>query len=95
MAAVHSAAGFSVLRVLLALLAGGTLTLALTAASHIIPSEHRGAGFALLSGTSIFGGGAGPLIAGALASFSIRSVFLFNSVVYLLMLGFVYRNVRD
>lgn len=91
---VHSTENFSVLRVLLALLAGGTLTLALTAASHVIPGEHRGTGFALLSGTSMLGGATGPLIAGGLAAFSIRSIFVFNAVVYFLMIGFVYRNVR-
>ena len=89
---VTSAVQFSVLRVMLALLAGGTLTLALSAASHVIPQEHRGAGFALLSSTSMLGGAAGPLLAGVIAGFSIRSVFLFNSVVYLLMLGFVYKQ---
>ena len=48
---VYSTEQFSILRVLLALLAGGTLTLALSAAHHVIPGEHRGTGFALLSGT--------------------------------------------
>src|SRR5207302_14658 len=91
---VHSAKQFSVLRVLLALLAGGTLTLALSAAHHVIPGEYRGTGFATLSGTSMLGGAAGPIISGAVAGFSIRSIFVFNSVVYLLMIGFVYRNVR-
>jgi DHA1 family multidrug resistance protein-like MFS transporter len=91
---VTSTAQFSFLRVSLALLAGGTLTLALTAASHVIPSEHRGAGFGLLSGTSMFGGATGPLLAGMLAGFSIRSIFAFNSVVYLFMIIFVYRHVR-
>jgi DHA1 family multidrug resistance protein-like MFS transporter len=85
---------FSVLRVMLALLAGGTLTLALTAGNRIIPDEHRGAGFGILSGTSMLGGAAGPLIAGSLAGLSIRSVFIFNSIVYFLMIGFVYRNVE-
>jgi DHA1 family multidrug resistance protein-like MFS transporter len=94
MIAVRTTGGFSVLRVLLALLAGGTLTLALSAAHHVIPSEHRGTGFALLSGTSMAGGAAGPIIAGAIAGFSIRGVFAVNSVVYLVMIGFVYRNVR-
>jgi hypothetical protein len=42
----------------------------------------------------MLGGAAGPLIAGALAGFSIRSVFVFNSVVYLLMIAFVYMNVE-
>jgi DHA1 family multidrug resistance protein-like MFS transporter len=85
---------FSILRVMLALLAGGTLTLALSAAHHVIPNEHRGTGYALLSGTSMLGGAAGPILAGAIAGFSIRGIFVANSLVYLLMIGFVYRNVR-
>ena len=89
---VTSAMQFSVLRVILALLAGGTLTLALGAASHVIPREHRGTGFALLSSTSMLGGAAGPLLAGVIAGFSFRSVFLFNALVYLFMVGFVYRQ---
>src|SRR5438094_1272319 len=91
---VHSTEQFSILRVLLALLAGGTLTLALSAAHHVIPGEHRATGFALLSGTSTFGGAAGPIMSGAIAGFSIRSIFIVNSVIYLLMIGFVHRNVR-
>jgi MFS family permease len=94
MVVVRSPGQFSVLRVMLALLAGGTLTLALSAAHHVIPGEHRGAGFALLSGTSMLGGAAGPILAGAIAGVSIRGIFVANSVVYLLMIGFVYRNVR-
>ncbi|HYR42762.1 MAG TPA: MFS transporter [Terriglobia bacterium] len=91
---VHSTEQFSILRVFLALLAGGTLTLALSAAHRVIPEEYRGTGFATLSGASMLGGAAGPIISGAIAGFSIRSIFVFNSVVYLLMIGFVYRNVR-
>lgn len=91
---VRTSGRFSILRVVLALLAGGTLTLALSAAHHVIPSEHRGTGFALLSGTSMLGGAAGPIIAGTIAGFSIRAIFVFNSIVYLLMIGFVHRNVR-
>src|SRR5207244_6414316 len=84
---VHSTEQFSILRVLLALLAGGTLTLALSAAHHVIPGEYRGTGFATLSGTSTFGGAAGPIISGAIAGFGIRSIFIVTSVIYLLMLG--------
>jgi DHA1 family multidrug resistance protein-like MFS transporter len=94
MLVVRTSGQFSILRVMLALLAGGTLTLALSAAHHVIPSEHRGAGFALLSGTSMLGGAAGPILAGAIAGISIRGVFVADSLVYLLMIGFVYRNVR-
>jgi MFS family permease len=94
MIVVRTTEQFSILRVMLALLAGGTLTLALSAAHHVIPSERRGAGFALLSGTSMLGGAAGPILAGGLAGVSIRAIFIVNSIVYLLMIGFVYRNVR-
>ena len=94
MVVVRTTQQFSILRVMLALLAGVTLTLALSAAHHVIPNERRGAGFALLSGTSMLGGAAGPILAGGLAGVSIRAIFLANAVVYLLMIGFVYRNVR-
>jgi DHA1 family multidrug resistance protein-like MFS transporter len=94
MVVVHTTSSFSILRVLLALLAGGTLTLALSAASHTIPSEHRGAGYGILSGTGVLGGAVGPLIAGLMAGFSIRSIFVFNAVIYMLMMAFVQRNVR-
>jgi DHA1 family multidrug resistance protein-like MFS transporter len=91
---VHSTQQFSVLRIAVALLAGGMLTLTVSAANDVIPQEYRGTGFALLSSTSMLGGAAGPLVAGALGGFSIRAVFVFNAVVYGLMVGFVYRNVR-
>ena len=94
MVAVRSPGQFSLLRVMLALLAGGTLTLALSAAHHVIPSEHRGAGFALLSGTSMLGTAVGPILGGVIAAASIRAVFVANALVYGLMIGFVYRNVR-
>jgi DHA1 family multidrug resistance protein-like MFS transporter len=91
---VYSVAQFTLLRVVLALLAGGTLTLTVSAASDVIPDEYRGTGYALLQSTSMLGGAAGPLVAGALAGWSIRAVFVFNAAVYALMVGFVFRNVR-
>src|SRR5262249_9419852 len=94
MVVVRSTESFSILRVALALLAGGTLTLALTAASHTIPGEHRGSGYGILSGTSVLGGAVGPLIAGTMAVFNIRSIFIFNAVIYMLMMAFVHRHVR-
>jgi MFS family permease len=91
---VRSTEQFSVLRFALALLAGGTLTLALSAAHRVIPEERRGSGFGLLSSTSMFGSATGPLLAGAIAGASIRSIFLVNSAVYLAMLVFASRNMR-
>jgi MFS family permease len=90
---VTSTEQFSILRVLLALLAGGTLTLALSAAHRVIPEDRWGSGFGLLSSVSMFGTALGPLLAGAIAGISLRSIFVFNSVVYLLMILFVVRNV--
>jgi len=44
--------------------------------------------------TGMLGGAAGPLVAGGLGGWSIRSVFVFNAIVYGLMVAFVRRNVR-
>jgi MFS transporter, DHA1 family, multidrug resistance protein len=90
---VTSTEQFSILRVLLALLAGGTLTLALSAAHRVIPEDRWGSGFGLLSSVSMFGTAVGPLLAGAIAGISLRSIFVFNSIVYLMMILFVVRNV--
>ena len=92
---VTSTEQFSILRVLLALLAGGTLTLALSTAHRVIPEERRGSGFGLLSSVSMFGTAVGPLLAGAIAGISLRSIFVFNSVVYLAMILFVARSVTQ
>jgi MFS transporter, DHA1 family, multidrug resistance protein len=92
---VRSTEQFSALRVGLALLAGGTLTLALSAAHRVIPEDRRGSGFGLLSSVSMFGTAVGPLLAGAIAGISLRSIFVFNSAVYLMMIVFVARNVTQ
>jgi len=42
----------------------------------------------------MLGGAAGPLVAGGLGGWNIRSVFVFNAIVYGLMVAFVRRNVR-
>ena len=88
-----SSTSFFILRVALSLLAGGILTLAFTSAGRVIPSEHRGTGFSILSSVSMLGGSAGPIISGALATLSIRAVFVFNIVVYVLLIGFVGRMI--
>ena len=95
MVGVQSSGGFFVLRVALALLSGGTMTLAFSAAGRVIPSEHRGTGFSILSSTSMFGGAAGPIIAGALAGLSIRTVFVFNIVIYVILMLTVTRIARN
>lgn len=81
------------LRVLLALLAGGTLTIAYTLASQVIPENDRAAAFGLLSSFAMLGGAAGPMLGGMLTSVNIRMVFLTNTVFYGLLSGLVYKYV--
>ena len=94
MVGVQSSGGFFVLRVVLALLSGGAMTLAFGAAGRVIPVEQRGTGFSILSSISLFGGAMGPIIAGALASVSIRTVFVFNIVIYATLIMIVTSIVR-
>ena len=89
-----SSTAFFILRITLSLLAGGVLTLAFTSAGRVIPPEHRGTGFGILSSISLLGGSTGPIIAGALAALSIRAVFVFNIVVYVLLIAFVGTRIR-
>ena len=83
---------FGLVRVWLALVVGGTRTLAFAVAGRVIPKDCRGTGFSVLSSTTMFGGATGPLIAGALAAFGIPAVFLFNALAYTLMIPVVRRH---
>ena len=81
------------LRVLLALLAGGTLTIAYTLASQVIPENDRAAAFGLLSSFAMLGGAAGPMLGGMLTSVNIQMAFLANTVLYFLLSVLVYKYV--
>jgi MFS family permease len=83
-----------VLRILLALLAGGTLTIAYTLASQAIPESDRAAAFGLLSSYSMFGGAIGPLLGGLLSSFNIRGMFVANALIYAALIGLVLKYFR-
>ena len=82
------------LRVLLALLAGGTLTIAYTLASQVIPEKDRAAAFGLLSSFSMFGGAIGPLLGGFLASINIRWMFTANAMIYGILVILVLKFFR-
>jgi DHA1 family multidrug resistance protein-like MFS transporter len=82
------------LRVLLALLAGGTLTIAYTLASQVIPESDRATAFGLLSSYSMFGGAIGPLLGGLLSSLNIRGVFVANALIYAVLIGVVWKLFR-
>lgn len=92
LALAQSPAVFFTLRVLLALVAGGILTLAFTAAGDAIPGEQRGAGYGILSSALMFGGSIGPVVSGVLANLNIRAVFVFNLAVYVLLVLVVWRR---
>jgi MFS family permease len=78
------------LRILLALVAGGILTLAFAAAGAAIPGERRGSGYGILSSALMFGGSVGPVVSGTLAVLSIRAVFVFNFLVYIALVAAVW-----
>ena len=82
------------LRVLLALLAGGTLTVAYTLASHVIPDGHRAAAFGLLSSFAMMGGAVGPLLGGLSVLINLRTVFFFDGVIYAGLSWAVWRSLR-
>jgi MFS transporter, DHA1 family, multidrug resistance protein len=60
---------------------GVSTTCAYTAASSIIPSGARGAGFGLLTTASLVGLAVSPIISGLLGSTSIRAVFVVDALV--------------
>jgi MFS family permease len=82
------------LRVLLALLAGGTLTIAYTLASQVIPEGDRATAFGLLSSCSMFGGAIGPLLGGLLSVMKIRVVFAANALIYAVLILLVLKFFR-
>ncbi len=84
LAAVQDVWQLLVARVLLGLLAGGTATLAFTIGSHHLPRESRGASFGLLSTGSMVGGGLSPVVAGAIATASLRWVYVTGAFLYVL-----------
>ena len=82
------------LRVLLALLAGGTLTVAYTLVSRVIPENQRAAAFGLLSSFAMLGGAAGPLLGGFSVWINIRTVFFFDGLIYAGLSWAVWRSLR-
>lgn len=86
----QSAAQLLLWRVLLGLLAGGSLTLAYTVGGAYIPSELRGSGFGLLTSAGLIGGAVSPLVFGALAGFNLRAVFGVDAVIYGVMVVWVW-----
>jgi MFS family permease len=67
------------------------MTTTFTAAHSVIPRHAHGVSFGFLTGASLFGTAASPMIAGLIASHSIRVVFLSGSVVLAILVLLVRR----
>jgi MFS family permease len=75
------------LRLLLGLLAGGALSLAYVLGARLAPPDRSAFTLSTLASGGQLGGAVAPMFAGALGQFSLRAVFLANSVAYLIALA--------
>ena len=76
-----------VLRILLGLLAGGTISLAYTMGARLAPSERSSMTLSLLASCGMLGSASSPIMAGLISQASIRVVFLATGAAYLLAVG--------
>lgn len=84
LAAVQDVSQLFVARLLLGLLAGGTTTLAFTLGALLLPRDSRGASFGIISTGSMVGGGLSPVVAGAIATASLRWVYITGALLFAL-----------
>jgi DHA1 family multidrug resistance protein-like MFS transporter len=82
LALVQSPLQLLLVRVLLGLFAGGSLTLVYALANQGVSAREKGAAFGVLSSVSLLGSASSPLVTGALAVVGLRSVFLLDGVLY-------------
>jgi DHA1 family multidrug resistance protein-like MFS transporter len=73
------------LAVLLGLASGGALTLCYTIGGLLIEPAIRTAAFGFFSAAALFGGSASPLVAGLLARFDLRGIFLVDALLFVLV----------
>lgn len=71
-----------VLRVILGLLAGGTMSLAYTMGARLAPTERSGLTLSVLASCGMLGGAVSPMLAGIIGQYSLRVVFLAVAVAY-------------
>ena len=70
---------------------GVATTAAYTAATGVVPSGARGAGFGLLTTASLIGLAISPIASGLLGAVSIRAVFLLDTIALVILAGLVRR----
>jgi DHA1 family multidrug resistance protein-like MFS transporter len=93
MALVETPTQFLVVRVVLGLFAGGTVTLVMSLANTRIPASSKGAAFGVISSANLLGTAVSPVVTGLLAGIDLRLVFVLNSLLYLVALVGVVRQV--
>ncbi len=74
---------------------GAAMTAAYTAAAHSFPENLRATGFGFLTSASLVGLAVSPMVAGALAGAGIRTIFLVNVVVLLVLSALVRRTMEE
>jgi DHA1 family multidrug resistance protein-like MFS transporter len=82
------------LRLLLGLLAGGTIAMGYTLGTSLVPPERTGLALGVLASSAMFGSASAPFLAGAIGRFNLRGVFAVDAVCYLLALGVVLLLLR-
>jgi MFS family permease len=93
MGLVWSTSQLLFLRLALGLLAGGCIVVIYTLGSRVIPQETRATSFSFLASASLLGASLGPVVAGALTYLSIRAIFFFNSLMFLLLALYSWRSI--
>jgi DHA1 family multidrug resistance protein-like MFS transporter len=76
-----------VVRILLGLLAGGTMSLSYTMGARLAPSSHTGLTLAMLSSGGQLGGALSPMMAGLIGQISLVYALLANAGAYLFALA--------
>lgn len=82
MALVTAPVPIFVLAVLLGLVSGGALTLSYTIGGLLIPAQRRTAAFGIFAGVALVGGAVAPAVAGALAHFDLKAIYVVNAVLF-------------
>jgi MFS family permease len=84
-----------VLRFVLGVLAGGTLSLGYTLGARLVPRERSGMAIGMMVSCAQLGGASAPLLGGMLGALGLHVVFLANSVAYFVALTFAALSARS
>ena len=82
------------LRVVLGLLAGGSISLAFTFGARLAPPERSGLMLSLLSSGGQLGGAVSPVLVGLIGQVGLRYVFVANGAAYLIAAMLVWLSAR-